>query len=230
MIKARNVKWGMVVADVLRAVFASPGDPISLDEYSNSPREAAPSGEWAGFEVQIVSQMSETKTDDMRGDLCHPCSKIVAWQVTSPAFNVFAMAQLKRDSSRRRAFYIGASSPSHVFTHSDTSPFGPSAGWIPCMSSQSRSCCSNVFAVNSDFPLPLLPLISSFAVVSVPEAVAFGGDRRSSCSAFAVAPRMTFGLTFAFAFAACLASWEVLRGSASKYFFINHSMEGRSKR
>jgi hypothetical protein len=67
MIKARNVKWGMVVADVLRAIFASPGDPISLDEYSNSPREAASSGNWAGFEVQIVSQMSETKTNDMRG-------------------------------------------------------------------------------------------------------------------------------------------------------------------
>jgi hypothetical protein len=73
MIEARNVKWGMGVADVSAA---SPGDPISLDEYSNSLREAAPSGGWADFEVQIVPQMSETKTDDMRGDLCHPCSKL----------------------------------------------------------------------------------------------------------------------------------------------------------
>jgi len=46
MIKARNVKWGMGVADVSAA---SPGDPISLDEYSNSPREAAPSGGWGRF-------------------------------------------------------------------------------------------------------------------------------------------------------------------------------------
>jgi hypothetical protein len=61
----------------LRATFASPGDPISLDEYSNSPREAAPSGDRADFEVRIVSQMSETKIDDIRGDLCHPL-KIIA--------------------------------------------------------------------------------------------------------------------------------------------------------
>jgi hypothetical protein len=35
-------------------MLASPDDPISLDEYGNSPREAAPleGGGWADFEVQ----------------------------------------------------------------------------------------------------------------------------------------------------------------------------------
>ena len=33
-------------------------------------------GDGADFEVQIVLQTSETKTDDMRGDLSHPCSKL----------------------------------------------------------------------------------------------------------------------------------------------------------
>ena len=68
MIKARNVKWGMGSPT---SPPPRPGDPINLDEYSNSPREAAPCGGWADFEVQIVSQMSETKTDDIQGDLCH---------------------------------------------------------------------------------------------------------------------------------------------------------------
>lgn len=50
MIKARNVKWGMGSP-------TSPGHVLTilsiLDEYGNSPREAAPSGrDWADFEVQ----------------------------------------------------------------------------------------------------------------------------------------------------------------------------------
>jgi hypothetical protein len=52
MNKARNVKWGNGRRRRLRAMSVPPGDPISLDEYSNSPRAAAPSGDGADFAVQ----------------------------------------------------------------------------------------------------------------------------------------------------------------------------------
>lgn len=73
MIKARNVKWGIGVADVSAARLAI------LSVLTNIvilPAKLHCRGDGADFEVQIVSQMSETKTDDMRGDLCHPCSKL----------------------------------------------------------------------------------------------------------------------------------------------------------
>lgn len=69
---------GNGVADASGAMLASPGDPISLDEYGNSPREAAPLGEGGIGPIlrsKIVSQMSETRSM-IRGDLCHPCSKL----------------------------------------------------------------------------------------------------------------------------------------------------------
>lgn len=73
MIKARNVKWGM----------GSPTSPPPrlailsiLTDIVILPAKLHHVGDGADFEVQIVSQMSETKTDDMRGDLCHPCSKL----------------------------------------------------------------------------------------------------------------------------------------------------------
>ncbi len=151
---------------------------------------------WWQLKLSIIFHPQEPSAPDEArfrcGEARRSCIKLGCEQGDLPKSTLYHM--------RMRSVY---SSPSHFLTHSVTSPFGPSTAFIPSTSSQSNNCCSSVLAVNSDPPLPGLLRTISSSVLPLPDAIAFAVDVDSSLSDATLALRMSFGLTFAAAFASC---------------------------